>query len=269
MKRLLLILIPFVCFAQNYPFRANIVPTPGYPDSIGTPLLHWNYIFVDHYYGLYAGAFVDTSTDSQHLARQWRLAGLIPWTDTGGVKLVNFWQLANYYARGDTASVLASKSFVANQYAAVSSLSGYVPTSRTITINSISHDLSANSSYSVGTVSQLDTTQASFNISASTLGMPLADFPRKSCPNTFTQNIISQGWIESGVANSASGIFRLYDQSSSYFTNLAAKSILTSTNHTFYLPDRTTDTLVVGAQLGAYVPTASLAVDTTKPNFGS
>ena len=61
MKRILLmLLLPVILTAQNIPFRGNIVPVPGFPDSIGTPSLHWHEIWADNYYGLLSGARVDT-----------------------------------------------------------------------------------------------------------------------------------------------------------------------------------------------------------------
>ena len=82
MKRILLmLLLPVILTAQNIPFRGNIVPVPGFPDSIGTPSLHWHEIWADNYYGLLSGARVDTSTGAQNLANQWRLGAyqlLIP-----------------------------------------------------------------------------------------------------------------------------------------------------------------------------------------------
>ncbi len=72
-KCIFLFLFPLSLFGQNYPIRGNIVPVLGYPDSIGTPALHWKTIWVDNYFGLGTESRADST---------YRLSKLFKYTDT-------------------------------------------------------------------------------------------------------------------------------------------------------------------------------------------
>ncbi len=105
-----------------------------------------------------------TTSDTTILHNE--IAGKIFYSDTsglGGNTIAKQWWVTNgFYARGDTASVLVSKNFLTNQ--GYTTGAGYVTTGRTLTINGTTQDLSANRTWSVGTLVGNDTLSLSNRI---------------------------------------------------------------------------------------------------------
>jgi hypothetical protein len=136
-------------------------------------------------------------------------------------------------------------------------LSGYVPTSRTITINGTSFDLSANRSYSVGTVT-------SVGLSSSTSGVTIGSTPITTS-GTITLAIATASGSQNGLLSSTD--WTTFNNKQSALTNP-----VTGTGTTNYLPKFTGASTIGNSAItddGTTVTLVSRALSGTSATFSS
>ena len=131
-------------------------------------------------------------------------------------------------------------------------LSGYVPTSRTITINGTSFDLSANRSYSVGTVT-------SVGLSSATSGVTIGSTPITTS-GTITLAIATASGSQQGLLSSTD--WTTFNNKQNTLTNP-----VTGTGTTNYLP-KFTGTSTIGNSL-IFDNGTNLGINTTTPTFST
>ena len=131
-------------------------------------------------------------------------------------------------------------------------LSGYVPTSRTITINGTSFDLSANRSYSVGTVT-------SVGLSSATSGVTIGSTPITTS-GTITLAIATASGSQQGLLSSTD--WTTFNNKQNALTNP-----VTGTGTTNYLP-KFTGTSTIGNSL-IFDNGTNVGINTTTPVFST
>jgi hypothetical protein len=132
-------------------------------------------------------------------------------------------------------------------------LSGYVPTSRTLTINGTAYDLSANRSWSVGTVT-------SVGLSSATIGVTIGSSPITTS-GTITLAIATASGSQQGLLSSTD--WTTFNNKQSALTNP-----VTGTGTTNYLPKFTGTSTIGNSQI--FDNGTQLAINTASPSgFGT